>query len=948
MVSSQAVHSAEDPDRSWLLERRGKVVLAYSPETEHMVVPTWDSLERSFSLIEDLLGWSIDQELTVVISDHLDVSNGWARVLPYPDIHLLVFPPPLDSALAGPGAWWDRLVLHELLHVTHLLRAGGVHALLNKVLGPIDYPNQRLPRWFIEGLAVWVESHDGVGGRLNHPAFLGRKRITLMEQPPLSIDRLTTGPIDPPGGTAAYMFGADFVRFLAGEYGGARALKAFVEKYGRDFWPFGLNRTWSHVSGISFLEAYERFMSVARQQAMSESVGRGGKEAVGRTFVSQRINIRDLRLRFGERELVSLESDGHHETQIVVRRIDDGQVESRQKCVGGCGGGMSLSANGRMALVSTLTPVGPVRSTGDLYWYSLGVSKEPTRWTHDAHLARPDAHRYPGLPVLAVRTLAGASEVVALPGPDFPIEVVIAAKAGLRVDMPRWSHQSETLVYVEMDRERSRLVFFNTQTRERRVLATSTWPFLDPVFGPDDNSVFVSGAVDGVYDVLEIRLDTGEIYRRSKSIGGTAHPVPMSQNEVLFADMRGYGWSVQHRVLKGRGQRVELDLVAMPAERTVSSYRPQSTPPPSQLSLARPRTILPTFNYVSGQGTNLGFSLAGRDPVDHHQWAFFLQSALGIRSAHRVPDWGGHYTYGGLPFDLSIGFLDVKQQRFGFDGSCFHGAEGRSRRTDLSVWFDKRQIETRDRLGLSTGLRYDSGDSPFLRPDPGGQVPTWLRDEFRPSLGLHFRRYGRRSVRYGSVPEYGYSMGTSLHYQPSLSAYRAERWRLHWFFVAPMTFSRRHHVVMTHRFHGKLSFAPRRSRETFKLGGLETRNLVADYFEGTTEGYESLRGFPVGAFKGHHVQGWNADLALGTWNVLKGVGTWPLALRRVTPALFADFGWIGPFRLDQRDVHLGVGMELRFETEIGFGFHQILRAGFGHGFGSEGIPQAYLVWGTSP
>jgi hypothetical protein len=942
------LQAAEDPERNWTIEKRGKIVLLYSPETEGLVGPTWNSLSRSFKLIEELLGWSLTQELTVVITDHADMSNGWASVVPYPDIHLLAFPPPLDSALAGPGSWWDRLILHELLHVMHLLRAGGVHDLLNRLLGPIDYPNTRLPDWFTEGLAVWVESQEALKGRLNHPRFLGRKRVTLLEQPPLTIDRLSTGPIAPPAGTAAYMFGGAFLSYVALEHGGARSLKAFVEKYGSDLLPYGLNRTLKHVSGVSFLSAYEGFMALELERAKKEAEGRGAEVDTGHRIVSERLSIRALNQRFGGRELVHLESDGHHKTQIVLRRVSDGARLGRQICVGGCGGGLSLSSNGRTAVVSTLSPIGPVRSSGDLYAYSVDSPSTPVRWSYDAHLARPDAHRYPEKPILAVRSMAGKSEIVGVDGPGEEARVVLNAREGVRVDMPMWSNTTDALVFVEMDAEHSRLVWMDSPDGERRILARSNWPLVHPVFSPDDQAVFVSAVVSGVYDVVEIRVETGSTLQWTQSLGGTAYPVPLGDDGIVFADMRGYGWSVQRMNTRVPHGPVELRHLSFEDHVVSDTPTQEKADPPSLLSLARPHAVFPIFQYASGQSVHAGLVLSGSDPLPHHSWSLFVQGVAANEGLYRRPDWGGSYLYGGFPIDLTLNWHDIYRRRFGFDGSAYHGADGRSRRMDVGAWVDERGLESRDVMGISLGLHYGSGDSPFKRPDPGGRIPSWVEDELRPSLGLYFRHYGRRSVRYGTVPHYGYSLGTSVHYEPSLSDERSERWRLNWFFVAPMTFSHKHHVVLTHRLHGRLSFAPRLSREVFRLGGLESGNLIFDYLDDVTSGYESLRGFSPGRFKGHHVQRWTLDLSIRAWDILRGVGTWPLALRRITPALFADFGWIGPFRRDTQDLHAGAGMELRIETEIGFGIRPLLRAGFGRGFGPDGISQAYIVWGSSP
>jgi hypothetical protein len=85
-----------------------------------------------------------------------------------------------------------------------------------------------------------------------------------------------------------------------------------------------------------------------------------------------------------------------------------------------------------------------------------------------------------------------------------------------------------------------------------------------------------------------------------------------------------------------------------------------------------------------------------------------------------------------------------------------------------------------------------------------------------------------------------------------------------------------------------------------------------------------------------------------SWDILRGIRTYPIAMRRIVPALFADLGWIGPYRLSSQDLHASVGLEFRMEVELGRGIRSIIRTGVAEGFGDEGATQLYLVWGTSP
>ena len=63
------------------------------------------------------------------------------------------------------------------------------------------------------------------------------------------------------------------------------------------------------------------------------------------------------------------------------------------------------------------------------------------------------------------------------------------------------------------------------------------------------------------------------------------------------------------------------------------------------------------------------------------------------------------------------------------------------------------------------------------------------------------------------------------------------------------------------------------------------------------------------------------------WRVQRGLGTWPVFVRSVHGAVFADAGQAWSREFHSRDVRLSFGIELSADTVLGYGLPVTLTAG---------------------
>jgi hypothetical protein len=102
----------------------------------------------------------------IYLQDDTDQSNGLADFLPYP--HITVYPvlPSSIDSVDEYGDWAFEMILHEYTHILNMYPAHGIYRPFKYIFGTVIRPNAVLPRWYLEGLAVNLETWFSDHGRL--------------------------------------------------------------------------------------------------------------------------------------------------------------------------------------------------------------------------------------------------------------------------------------------------------------------------------------------------------------------------------------------------------------------------------------------------------------------------------------------------------------------------------------------------------------------------------------------------------------------------------------------------------------------------------------------------------------------------------------------------------------------------------------------------------------
>src|SRR5690606_18721179 len=139
-----------------------------------------EELDRAFMPIPE-------DPIDIVLTDHTDLSNGFAQVTPSNRVTIFARPPVDELSLGYFDDWLELVLTHEIAHIVHLDHPGtGLGRILRTVFGRVParwpyFPALSAPRWTIEGLATWYETALTSSGRLHGSYFDMQLRTAVLE-----------------------------------------------------------------------------------------------------------------------------------------------------------------------------------------------------------------------------------------------------------------------------------------------------------------------------------------------------------------------------------------------------------------------------------------------------------------------------------------------------------------------------------------------------------------------------------------------------------------------------------------------------------------------------------------------------------------------------------------------------------------------------------------------
>ena len=880
----------------------------------------------------------------VVLADQWDLSSGTASIVPRNQIVISPVPPSGASSIGNTDDWLDYVFTHEYAHVLHLDRSRGWARAARAVFGrtEVAFPNLSLPLWQIEGLATLAET-GADDGRLHDGDFLEIVDAAARRRRLEPLDRVSGGLVDWPSGHGWYAYGARFHQYLLHTYGQGR-LRALNDRTAGRL-PFLTSGAFRDVFGKP-LDALWRDFQVDVAAHPGPAHPRADRLTTMGFVVAGPRQAADGSLYFTA-------SDPRRFPGIY--RLGPGEATPER--VVSRYGGSSLSLHGSRVLFDQLEIVRGAALVSDLYVHDTGTGATRQLSRH-ARLLEADLSPG-GDRIVAVQLSAGARGLVVLdadpllnaPAPARAHSLPVVARAGGPDEViatPRWSPDGR-LVAVERRRRGGPSTVALLDARTLRTRAELAAPdgarYTQPAFSPDGTTLYFAASLQGQpFQIVSVGLGPGGRITAARPVvtvaGGARSPLPTRQGRIVFV---GYGTE-------------GFDLYEAPVLETPPDASPPQAPggppelddgpggagPDSRLDRASrytpwpgvlPTGWLPLIEHRDDR-LRLGGMFVAADVLSRHvvsaraTWAVSGAGHDGAPASR--PDWSAAYRY--ERWQPSF-YVFAEDRTTLFEAVTSGGPQPvaqRERTVDAGVWRAFRRVRHAQTALAAFHVERLTQHTPVARAS-----------------------LSRAGVRAGwtltSAQRYGYSISqqdgvtlavTGEMLRPALgSDGRSDAVTVDARAYLPLGLP---HAVLAARAALAAASGDAVVRRRYRLGGV-TGNPSAGAFG--SDAVSLMRGFTDRVFVGDRVALVNLEARVPLWSIQRGWGTWPLFVRTLHAAGFADVGHAWSGSADWGDRKIGYGIEVSADVVAGFGLPLTWTAGMGWGRdGAGALPPTRAVY----
>ncbi len=938
---------AKDPRLSWYTLSTPHARIHYHAGLEPLARRTGQVITGIQERLVEWLGVWPSEPTEIVLSDGSEDANGFASVLPYASIVLYATAPSEMDNLSHYDEWLPTLLAHEQTHIVHIDTASGVPGAVSSLLGKTWIPNQLLPRWFLEGLAVLAETRLSGGGRLRSALFEMQLRANFLEDRVATLDQISGTVSHYPGAGLWYLYGAHFVEFIERLYGPS-VFGSIVTDIGDDIVPFGISRALYRATGRPVEDLYRAFVENRRQHfahQLAELVQQGLREGKRLSFHGgATANPRFIPKTCGTASSVSYFRDDWRQRPGFVA-WSEGEVEPIQRSSQN-----TLSWFGDcQAVFEALAPSPRQYSFSDLYRIDgRQPNADPVRLTVGRRASDPDVSS-DGRFVTYVTNQAGTTTLMLaeLDGTQLVNERELVESAPFdQVGSPRFSPNGEKIAYT---------VFKKGGYRDIRIVSRGTGEVLEitndratdrqPSWSPDGRTLYFSSDRSSVPNIYAFEIELGELRQVTRVRTGAFMPeVSPDQKTLFYVGYSSDGFDLY-----------EFELVrSLDAE--VSDPPPRSPDAPDfgapALGSAEPYRALPSLRPRALEldlrhdpaGTRLLLGMSGSDAIDRHRFS----SVATFEPEGNQPDLRAGYQYRRLPvgFGMSAFRTSDPDLRYEYGSAASRITETRlGAESRLSIPFPAQYAG--EFVELAYRMTRVSSELPTgVRADPYGTVPS---DPFRGTLGTLSLGYSYSSLEWYAA-SVGYERGFFVNANLDVSDPRLGG-ELEGVSTSVQTggylplWPRAQHVLAL-----RLSLAASQGRAgaIWGLGGLQQTDLLNALLRNQGVSRFGLRGYPSARFRGRRLVLGQVEYRFPLLTVDRGISTLPFFVRRLGLAFSSDWG--GAFTEFDPDhplepFHLSLSAELFWDMILGYRRSMRWALGYSRGTDPEALPggAGYLV-----
>lgn len=900
LFASAALAATYPPAYRWRTITTEHFEIHFHDGEEDLARRTATMAEAIHGRVTSMLGHAPSGRTQLILTDHVDVSNGSATPFPYNRIELYVSAPGADpsSPLEFYDDWVNLVLTHEYAHIVHLDQARGISRGLRRVFGrtPISFPNQFAPGWMVEGIATLVESEATEAGRVKSAYTDMVLRTAAIEGRFASEPQASGLTARWPAGSARYLYGSEFLAWLA-RTRGLEQLAEYFRDYSGNLIPYRINASADAVYERSIRSLWREWSNEVQSESRAELER---LESEGLTPHSQitRLAYETLhpalspdgtRLAYTHRgpyewpTIRVIDGPGAGATagedELAVLRVNTTSP-------------LSWSPDGGSIAFSQLEYEGDFALLADLWIWNVG-ERSARRLTRGARLKSP-AFTPDGGALIAVRNEAGRNQIVRVDARTGAVSPIFDPGDYRQFSEPRVSPDGRSFAVAEWQGGRVDIVLFGMDGSRIRNF-TGSLPrstSASPAFANDGSTLLFSSDVTGITNIYSVPLGGGAIERRTNVYSGAFFPAPAGDMDVVFANYSSEGFDLAHASLDRTfpiaareipasvtGSRTAADL-SIPAPASTIDDRPYS-----------PReTLRPTWwaPYIStlGSGDNrevtLGAYTSGADALGFHQYA--AQAGIRTDGDHSTVDYGIAYAYDRLRPTITLsalGYSDyaalaVRQ------GGTLRSYRERIDRFLAQASFPVRRYRWQARGSIGAIHEYVRGDEGFdIADDQLGTVGLFSGSLTGVRAGLTFSN--ARQFGYGISPERGVTAALTAEALGGERSIQQVRTDLRGYVSVPVSRSPLGRHVLAARVAGGWTGGDFLLERELRVGGGGTEGLLS-----VDTRHFPVRGIPQSAVRGRNAALISLEYRLPLYEVDTGPATLPLFFHRISAGVFYD------------------------------------------------------------
>jgi Tol biopolymer transport system component len=926
-------------------------------ESDHFVITYYEPLgdvarriavvaERAHRTLSPALGHAPDTKTQILVLDDTDSANGFASVVPRNAIQAYATGPTGFNELDDHDDWLYGLIAHEYTHILHLDTMEGLPRIYNKIFGKTWSPNQVMPRWLIEGIAVYEESKRSAGGRARGTRFDQVIRIARRGGNDLRLDEISGAPRRYPHGNAVYIYGSHFLRYVFDRFGDD-TLRKMTHTSGSYAPPFAVNRQIAEVVGRPFTELYDDWKGYVRDRySMQETAGERRGLVAGRRLTRTGEGNEWPHYSADGKQLYWQQYDGYSLPRVRAMPVGGDQSTARDVVQLDAMGPFDLLDDGSLVYEQGRT-YRREYAYNDLFRRD-GATHQIVRLSTGRRArdpaVSPDGRRVAFSMNQRSESVLAVQDLV----PDAPVSVVWRGARFDQAYQPAWSPDGARLA-LSAWRHGGRRDILIVELASGQTVAVTDDRAIDmaPSWSRDGRYLFFDSDRTGISNIYAYDTRDRSLWQVTNVLGGAYRPaaspdgtrlayesaVPRGGLDLFELRLDPATWLPARDFLDDKPQaRIIRDSEAAPT--APRRYRPLET--------LAPQSWRGMFNY--GATSTASLTTSGNDVAGLHSYSL----ALSTDTAKSAMNIGAFYGYSGLRPGLRIAAARSLVDRGGFrvDGlNMLYTEEDWSGTLSLAVPF-----ESRPGRSWTFAVDYDIDwfrlvKAPSFVLDPNQRVPVAPPTDYvQAGVATRVALSNVYATTFGYGAQAGWDAAVALRLDhPALGAtYR--NFTLSYSFDA---YQRLWGVTPTLavRLIGSLRAGDLVRGGGFSLGGVPPQDVVMSVVNSTrasATGY--LRGYPPRVIFGNQFHLLNLEYRQELLQIERGLATLPLYVRRLNLVVLGDAGAAFDATFDaSRDFRTSLGAALRVDAFFGYYVPGTFEIGYARGLAHDGINETWFL-----